>query len=126
MKTITTPSGYQVNFKDRLTYGDRRAIKKIMRSHMKMELDVDQDTEKVDQRFQPLSMDFTDEMELEVFKRAIDSIKVGEQTHTKNLLDLVYSWDDRDGEAVFDYLNKEFDPMGSASTEAEKKRESYN
>jgi hypothetical protein len=115
---ITTPSGYKVEFKDRLNYGDRRAIKAILLQSMTVELDPkNQDKSKIS----PMNLEFTQKMEEEVFKRAIKSVEIDGKKQTGDLLDLVYTWDDSDGEAVFEYLNKNFNPQGV--TEQEKKTE---
>lgn len=114
--TITTPSGYIVELKDRLTYGDRRSIKGIMLQSMKMDM-----AEGSKPRVEPIDLSFTARMEEEVFARAIVSITKGEEKLTKNLLEEVYSWNDEDGEAVFNYLAENFNPQGA--TEQEKKTE---
>lgn len=105
--TITTPSGYKVEIKDRLTYGDKRAIKGIVLQNMRMEQKGEGD--------RLVKMDdftFSQKMEEEVFKRAIVSITKDDKKVAGDLLQEVYSWDEADGEMVIDYLNNTFNPHG--------------
>lgn len=104
---ITTPSKHKVEFKDKLTYGDRRAIKAIMLDELKVDLSSIDKQAKIPE----VSLSFTMKMEEEVFRRAIKSITLADGTQaTGDLLELVYSWDDEDGEAVFEYLKNDFNP----------------
>lgn len=121
--TITTPSGHKVEFKDKLTYGDRRAIKSIMLEEMKVDLSTVNKDNPENSKMSEVSLAFTMKMEEEVFRRAIQSITLASgQKATGDLLDVVYSWDDVDGEAVFEHLKTGFDPEGVVP-EAEKKTE---
>lgn len=124
--TITTPSGYKVSFKDKLDYGDKRFLKKLMLSKMKIRPSVDEKTKKFKQESLPMSMEFQVEIEEATFKRAIQSIEIGEKTYTENLLERVFSWDEEDGDAVFNFLNEQYDPMGTNPDQQEKKTENYN
>lgn len=108
--TINTPSGHVVEFKDKLTFGDRRSVKAVMLEGMKM------DMENGKAKPQPISGKIDMLMEEQIFRCAIVSIKLeGKTPATGDLLDVVYSWDDADGQAVFDYLNKNFDPLGTTT-----------
>lgn len=105
--TITTPSGYKVEIKDRLTYGDKRAIKSIVLQSMRME-----QKGKGDRSVTMDDLTFAQKMEDEVFKRAIVSITKDDKLVTGDLLKEVMSWDEEDGEMVMEHLNDKFDPAG--------------
>lgn len=124
--TITTPSGYKVSFKDKLNYGDKRYLKKLMLSKMKIKPTVDEKTKQFKQEGMPMSMEFQAEIEEATFERAIESIEIEGKVYKENLLEKVYTWDEKDGDAVFEFLNEEYDPMGVKPDDQEKKTENYN
>lgn len=100
---FTTPSGHQVFVKDFLTYGDRRAIKRMMTGEMKIRVE---DGESVSD---PLSASIMLDLEEEIFRRVIEKIVLSDGNEVGgDLLEAVYGWPENDGEAVFSFINDNF------------------
>jgi len=109
---ITTPSGYEVEIKDILTFRDKRSIDSVMYDSVKAE-DVDRDdVEKSKKEImgkikpsellgsrQDKSIDFL-----------VISIKIGETLITENFANTILDWGVADAQVVTDIIDKIVDP----------------
>lgn len=108
--TISTPSGHQVEVKNSLTYGDRRAIKRLMTDRLNIKIENGQSI--TDSLPASIMMD----IEEEIFKRVILSITLADGSQVSgDLLETVYGWPEADGEAVFEYINQNFNSVEEIS-----------
>lgn len=100
---IITPSGFTVELKDSLTYGDRREIKRIMTDQLKIEVG------EAAGKIEPFTASVMADIEEELFKRLIVGISDANGLNIEgDLLQVVYSWNEADGQAVFDAINEHF------------------
>ena len=109
---ITTPSGYEVEIKDVLTFRDKRSIDSVMYDSVKAE-DVDRDdVEKSKKEImgkikpsellgsrQDKSIDFL-----------VISIKIGDTLITENFANTILDWGVADAQVVTDIIDKIVDP----------------
>jgi len=109
---ITTPSGYEVEIKDVLTFRDKRSIDSVMYDSVKAE-DIDRDdVEKSKKEImgkvkpsellgsrQDKSIDFL-----------VISIKIGDTLITENFADTILDWGVADAQVVTDIIDKIVDP----------------
>ena len=109
---ITTPSGYEVEIKDVLTFRDKRSIDSVMYDSVKAE-DIDRDdVEKSKKEImgkvkpsellgsrQDKSIDFL-----------VISIKIGETLITENFANTILDWGVADAQVVTDIIDKIVDP----------------
>lgn len=113
MKTITTPSGHIVEFKEYLTFGERRAVNRLMTDKIKINIQGGKSVS------DPLPASVMIDMQNEIFKRVIVSItekgkeKVMSDGDGTKLIQLVESWEEADGQFVFDEIDKNFNPQQS-------------
>lgn len=95
--TLTTPSGYIVEYNEFLTFGQKRDIDKMYRSHLKMNINNDK------------SAEMTAEPSIIAEDMAINflvtKISKGEQQITSNFRQEMDSWKEEDGQAVLDVIN---------------------
>ena|SRR5258708_40206421 len=95
--TLTTPSGYIVEYNEFLTFGQKRAIDKMYRSNLKMNINNDK------------SAEMTAEPSLIAEDMAINflvtKISKDGQQNTSNFRAEMESWKEEDGQAVLDVIN---------------------
>lgn len=98
--TITTPSGHVVELKDMVTYGDQRAVRRVIQSGMKVDIESNK---------RMMAGDVLMDAEETALRRLVIAVtpKDGQKiTDPNQILDLVYSWPPADGTAVFQAVNK--------------------
>lgn len=106
--TITTPSGYQVTISERLTYRQRIELDKIVFANTKIKAD-----EKGKPNMSDMDASFVFEMNKTAVGFLVTEIKVEDKVYTSkdmNLYELILDWDEKDGVAVMDAIDKVTSP----------------
>lgn len=123
--TITTPSGHEVEMNDCLNFGQKRKLMNMIYSKMRITPSA---SDKTAPSFSDFSMDFIQDLQDEAFKMMIVSITIKGSaepiTHKEDLYDVVMQWPEKDGQAVFDELDKITNVLGDQTAknqEGEKK-----
>lgn len=113
---IKTPSGYSVTLKDFLSFGEKREISKPIMARTKIK--PAQGGKEAD--IQEMTFDFLDEMQDKAFGFLVQKIEIAGEEKTEGLYEIVMSWPEKDGQAVFDAIDKITNLFGE-NTEREKK-----
>lgn len=113
---ITTPSGYVVTLKDKLSFGETRALQKFLIGDEKVEL-----VNGVPQ--QPKiavvkAMEYTER----AMGFLVTEIKKGEVVITTDIDKEIFKWDEADGNAVMAEVDKIVTPNKTAQAVTEEKK----
>lgn len=95
---ITTPSKYEVHFKEYLTFGQKRVLQRLIFSQIRVTPSTDA---KKSANVNDFSVEFMQDVQDKACEMLIEKIIINGKEHTDNLVDLVLSWRDEDGQAVY-------------------------
>jgi hypothetical protein len=98
MLSLTTPSGFIIEYREYLTFGEKRAIDKMYRSHMKMRMENDAASEMTAEPMliaEDMAMNFL-----------ITKITMGDQVIIADFRKTMESWKEEDGQAVVTAINE--------------------
>lgn len=99
--TIKTPSGITVEVKDKPTFGDRKAVKKVIQNSLTMNVD--------SKTANDVGMGFLLEAQEVFYSRIILSITFPDgKKVTDNIIQTIDDMDEADGQYIFDELEKNF------------------
>ena len=93
---ITTPSGYEVELKDKLNFGEMRELQKVLFTGLKSEVGKSPEIE----------LSRLLEYSEKAFPILVKKITKNGVEVTGNLLDEVNKWDNEDGQAAFDKITE--------------------
>jgi MFS superfamily sulfate permease-like transporter len=120
MATLKTPSGHIVELKEKLTFGDKKKLKRILSDQIKIEIS---DSKK---RILPFSSSVMADAEEEAVRLGILSITLANGAKAEgDLLSVVDSWDEADAQLVYDKVDELYGSLfhqeGLAEKELKKK-----
>lgn len=113
---ITTPSGYKVTLKEKLSFGETRDLQKFLLAGEKVEM--------VDGKPQQpkVSLDRAMNYSEKAVDFLVTSIDKNGTIISSDFNKEIYNWDEADGQAVFDQVDKLLKPdKGEKELAAEKK-----
>lgn len=111
---ITTPSGYLVTLKDKLTFGEVRQLQKSLFSGVKIGL--------TEGKMPELDLNNLFEYNEKALPFVVTEIVVGDQKITTDIEKTISNWDYVDGQAVFDAMEKVLKPVMGSNTEEKKSK----
>ena len=113
---ITTPSGYKVTLKEKLSFGETRDLQKFLLAGEKVEM--------VDGK--PLQPKVSMDRAMNYSEKAVDflvtNIDKGGTIITSDFNKEIYNWDEADGQAVFEQVDKILKPTKTEKAIIEEKK----
>jgi len=114
---ITTPSGYIVTLKDKLSFGENRQLQKVLVGDAKVEMVNGKPVEP------SVAISKTIDYSDKAMGFLITKVVKGDIVVTSDFEKEVFSWDDADGQAVLDQVAQIINPTKTAEEkEAEEKK----